>query len=648
MLIFYRRACLLLLLGLLIVILSKIEQPVTADDGPTLTVISVDSEGNLGNEKSENPSISADGRYIAFESKASNLVLNDTNNIPDIFVHDRVTARTELVSVASNGTQANSISSNPIISADGRYVAFASLASNLVTADTNGRSDIFVHDRITGETRRVSVNSEGVEGDNDSSYRPAIAQTNEGVLVAFQSSAGNLISDDTNNVTDIFIHNLTSRITERASITWNGRQANSTSIEPAMSADGRYVAFASFSSNIVPSDRNGDYDIFVHDRFEATVIRASVSSSGEEGNDSSRHPAISFYGQEVTFQSVATNLVANDLNGKQDLFLHRLQSSETKLVSLSSTGQQGNQDVIQRAPISAIGYSTVFETKSALVFDDRNGFFDIFVRDIVNNQTSRVSLSSSGNEVNASSNEPDLSANGRYISFASESSLLIPGDNNRRSDVFLYDRGVSEPTVTPTSTATPTPTATATPLATDTPTATATPTNTATSTPTATPTNTATPTATPSPIITVIPGNQGGTLKSQSNSTHPDIVVDFAPQSLITDTIVKYSYVSPPFPYPLIPIDRAFKIEGFQGPTVLAMTNNDPITFVIRTQGARNYGAILDTVYLYRLDNQTWITDGITFIGRNEIVFTSTSPYFGQYAVLGRTNWTYIPIMLRR
>ena len=158
------------------------------------TRVSVASDGTQSNNSSYNPSISANGRYVAFESEATNLVRGDTNNFRDIFVHDRQTGQTTRVSVASDGTQANGHSYDPSISADGRYVAFASLANNLVSGDTNDQQDIFVHDRQTGQTTRVSVASDGTQASGHS-FNPSISA--DGRYVAFVSSASNLVGGDT-------------------------------------------------------------------------------------------------------------------------------------------------------------------------------------------------------------------------------------------------------------------------------------------------------------------------------------------------------------------------------------------------------------------------------------------------------------------
>ena len=187
----------------------------------------------------------------------------DTNEAGDVFVHDLTTGQTVRVSVDSAGTQGNDTSSNPSLSATGRVVAFQSFATNLVAGDTNEVSDVFVHDRRTGQTVRVSVDSAGIQG-NSSSFDPSISAN--GRWVAFQSFATNLVAGDTNGDRDIFVHDLTTGETTRVSVNSAGLQGNSESFFASISATGRVVAFTSEASNLVVEDTNGDSDVFVHYR----------------------------------------------------------------------------------------------------------------------------------------------------------------------------------------------------------------------------------------------------------------------------------------------------------------------------------------------------------------------------------------------
>jgi Tol biopolymer transport system component len=342
--------------------------------------VSVDSSGGEANDWSDEPSISSDGQLVAFLSLASNLVANDTNGVYDIFVHDRATGLTERVSVDSTGAQANGYSVAPSLSADGRFVAFASDATNLVAGDTNGFTDIFVHDRVTGVTERVSVDSSGGEGDGASNGRTSLSS--DGAIVAFDSDATNFVPGDTNGALDVFVHDRSSGTTERVSVRSNGNQGNSISYAASLSADGKVVAFQSLATNLVPFDSNFTLDVFVHDRRTATTERVSVDSSGGQGNKESELAWISADGNRVAFQSDASNLVAGDTNVVSDVFIHDRSSGLTERVSVDSGGAQANGGSRQPS-LAADGLSVAFESPATnLVANDRNRVFDVFVHEL--------------------------------------------------------------------------------------------------------------------------------------------------------------------------------------------------------------------------------------------------------------------------
>jgi uncharacterized lipoprotein NlpE involved in copper resistance len=271
---------------------------------------------------------------VAFHSLADNLVSGDTNETRDIFVHDRETGETTRVSVSSDGTQSNSTSYVPSISADGRQVAFYSDASNLVSGDTNGIGDIFVHDRDTGETTRVSVASNGTQGNSGSDY-PSISA--DGRQVAFYSDASNLVSGDTNGFGDIFVHDRDTGETTRVNVSSDGTHSNICSFYPSISEDGRYVAFYSAASNLVSGDTNELGDIFVHDRETGETTRVSASSGGSQCNDHSWYPSLSGDGSYVAFQSEATNLVSGDTNGVNDIFVSAVEFGSSTPTYTSSS-----------------------------------------------------------------------------------------------------------------------------------------------------------------------------------------------------------------------------------------------------------------------------------------------------------------------
>ncbi len=415
--------------------LAQADSP--SDNGTTIRV-SVSSDGTQGNSFSVFPYVSGDGRYVAFTSYATNLVESDSNNGPDVFIYDQQTGQTSLVSASSNGTQGNSGSSTSSISADGRYVAFTSFATNLVSGDTNGDWDIFVHDRQTGQTNRVSIASDGTQGNNDSNSASISAN---GRYVAFDSLASNLVISDTNDVSDIFVYDQQTGLTSRVSIASDGAQGNLQSASPSISADGRYVAFYSYANNLVSSDTNNDADIFVHDLQTNSTMRVSIASDGTQGNNNSDSPSISANGRYVAFYSHADNLVNNDNNGVEDIFVHDRQTGETNRVSVASDGTQGN-GVSDFPVISSDGRYVAFTSFATnLVSGDTNYLEDVFIHNRQTGQTYRVSVASDGTQGNSGSWFPAISADGRYVAFNSDASNLIPSDTNGYSDVFVHDRG---------------------------------------------------------------------------------------------------------------------------------------------------------------------------------------------------------------
>ncbi|MGB6836460.1 MAG: signal peptidase I [Dehalococcoidia bacterium] len=402
----------------------------------TTELVSIDSAGNQANGPSTWPVISADGRFVAFVSAAGNLVPDDTNGQSDVFVHDRQTGATERVSVDSAGNQANASSDTPAISADGRFVAFVSAAPNLVPDDTNAESDIFVHDRETGITTRLSVDSEGNQADG-SSHAPAISA--DGRFVAFVSAASNLVPGDTNAESDVFVHDRQTGITERVSVDSNNNQADASSTSPAISADGRFIAFESAASNLVPDDTNGESDVFVHDRQSGATKRVSVDSDDSQADGSSTSPAISADGRFVAFESKARNLVPRDFNRDQDVFVHDRQTGATERVSVSSAGKQSSAPTSAPA-ISADGSFVAFHAGHAnLVPGDTNRFLDVFVHDRQTGATERVSVDNAGNQGNDHSGLPAISGDGRFVAFWSWATNLVPVETKQQI-ILVRDR----------------------------------------------------------------------------------------------------------------------------------------------------------------------------------------------------------------
>ena len=340
--------------------------------------VSLGAGGAQGNGDSSEPALSANGRFVAFYSEARNLVPGDTNGQADVFVRDRRTGTTRRVSLGSGGSQSNGASVQPALSADGRFVAFISDATNLVPGDTNGLTDVFVRDRQTGTTRRVSLGAGGAQG-NWGSVEPAVSA--DGRFVAFTSLAANLVPGDTNGITaDVFVRDRQTGTTRRVSVGPGGVQSDGNSQFPALSADGRFVAFWSQATNLVPTDTNGTADVFVRDRQTGTTRRVNVGPGGVQANDISFYLALSADGRFVAFSSFATNLVPGDTNGSYDVFVRDRQKGTTRRVSLGPGGAQGNDSSYDPA-VSADGRFVAFSSDASnLVPGDTNGFTDVFVR----------------------------------------------------------------------------------------------------------------------------------------------------------------------------------------------------------------------------------------------------------------------------
>ena len=400
--------------------------------------VSVTSLGGQGHGASLYASISADGRWVAFTSSAGDLVAGDTNGAQDVFVRDRLAGTTERVSVATGGAQASGASGSPSISADGRCVAFWSQASDLVPGDTNGAQDVFVRDRLAGTTERVNVDSSGAQanGDSDSS-RPQLSA--DGRFVAFDSFATNLVAGDTNGAADVSVRDRSAGTTERVSVDSPGAQANGFSYDPSIAADGRRVAFRSEAGNLVPGDTNLQWDVFVRDRLAGTTERVSLSSSGTEGNAGSHFPSISADGRHVAFESDA-RLVDGDTNGARDIFVRDRLLGTTERASVATGGSQANLSS-EQASISSDGRGVAFRSDaSGLVPGDTNGVPDVFLRDLQGGTTERMSVGPGGTQGNGFSGRPSISGDGRCVAFESLADDLAAADTNGDWDAFVRDR----------------------------------------------------------------------------------------------------------------------------------------------------------------------------------------------------------------
>lgn len=412
---------------------------VVGDTGPTPDVFRFNrssgelTEVTLNKATSFDPSVSADGRFVAFASSATGFLdnegdtLNDTNGAFDIYLRDMQSGAFELISKNTSGSAATGSSFNPQISADGRFVAFHSNAGDLISGDTNGTNDIFVYDRNNDTMTRISVHSDGSQA-NGQSFNADISD--DGRYVAFESSADNLINTDNNGFNDIFVRDRQRGETTRVSVDSSGAEANDTSFSPAISGDGRYVAFISPASNLVPGDSGTSLDVIVHDRetdettsptvgeteffdpatpvistdgskvaFSAVpeptpsetfqrqiywhnrtagdtvLLSARVDDPTRPGNNVSDFPAISGAGDRVAYQSDASNLVDDDSNAFQDVFLSELSTSasatETSLRNISTNGPVDARGMIAGFIVEEAGtFAVLAESEGPDPIDD--------------------------------------------------------------------------------------------------------------------------------------------------------------------------------------------------------------------------------------------------------------------------------------
>jgi Tol biopolymer transport system component len=407
--------------------------------------VAVSMNGGAPSAGSSYPAITPDARFVAFQSGAADIVPGDTNLDVDTFIRDRLTGTTERVSLSPTGAQPNAAAWDPSVSADGRFVAFRAEASNLVPLDTNLAPDVFVHDRQTRRTERVSVATGGGQG-NGASIAAAISR--DGRYVAFESAASNLVAGDTNGASDVFVHDRQTGTTERVSVGTGGAQAIGGSFRPSMAAEGRLVFFYSDASNLVGGDANGATDLFVHDRQTGTTQRVSVAPGGADSNGRTwptARPAVSGDGRYVAFFSQASNLVPTDANGDTDAFVRDLQSGVTERVSVPWHGGEpdfGSASI--SLGISDDGRYVAFESVARLLPDDVNLMTEIYVVDRLTGQPERVSVTDEGWGPNNQSFAAVLDASGRYPAFATFATNLDdtpPPQAQFYVSLFVRDRG---------------------------------------------------------------------------------------------------------------------------------------------------------------------------------------------------------------
>ncbi|GIE85714.1 hypothetical protein Are01nite_21940 [Actinoplanes regularis] len=406
--------------------------------------VSVAGNGAQGDGESGSPAVNADGRIVAFASVAPNLVAADSNGTTDVFVHDTVDRATTLVSVATDGRQGNDRSTSPAVSTSGRYVAFTSAATNLVAGDTNRSRDVFVRDLVTGTTVLASVSGTGEPGDGHST-RPSISA--DGRYVAFRSEAGNFIAGGTGGRSRVFVRDLvagrTTLVTEAASGQpgyGDGLFSPAALARPEISADGRYVTFESEAGDLVGDDTNGRSDVFVRDLAAGATSRVSVSSSGRQTSGASDKPSISADGRYIAFRSTAQDLLDGDPQLWSQIYLHDRDTGRTELVSRSGSNDPAARDCDLPA-LSGNGRYLAFTSRATnLVDGDADSRPDLFVRDLVKGTVVRVTASAAGGQLDGNPVlNVAISGAGRHVAYDSRAANIVEPDTNAAGDVFLHN-----------------------------------------------------------------------------------------------------------------------------------------------------------------------------------------------------------------
>lgn len=405
--------------------------------------VSVGPHGEQANGQSLGAAISADGRFVAFTSAATNLQKGQPHSA-GLFLRDRTTGRNRLV-VSGGLGMADPLSL--VLSEHGRFLVFFGTVTR-----PGARADVMVHDVRTGGFERVNVGPHGQPANNFTASSP-LAISAQGRFVAFASLASNLVPHDTNGSpcppqqlcgSDVFVRDRVADKTERVSIGPHGRQGlgglGNGSDAPAMSADGRFVAFESDATNLVPGDTNAAYDIFVHDRLRGTTRRVSVELNGAQAHGDSLMPSISADGRFIAFVSSAPDLVRGDPGG--GIYVRDQWTCRTMRVDLGPGGVPG--DGFSRAPkLSADGlHVAFFSFAHNLVQGGAEGPYNVFVRDLVPGVTRQASVGPHGRQPDNGSGESGftISADGGLVAFESLAGNLIPHDTNHVSDVFVHRR----------------------------------------------------------------------------------------------------------------------------------------------------------------------------------------------------------------
>ncbi len=400
-------------------------------------IASVSTGGEFGDAESRESRVSADGRFVVFQSWASNLVAGDTNGLSDVFRRDLQLGTTWLVSQSmSGGGAAAGESLAPDISGTGRYVVWASGAADIVPGDTNNRRDVFLRDMQTGLVERLSVTSAGAQVSGVSSA-PRISP--DGRWVVFWSQSG-LLPSDQNGFHDVYRLDRTTGELALVSITAGGLQGNFWSFDGDVSDDGRYVTFLSEADNLAAGDVNFGADVFLKDMRTGELQRLSETANGTSGDGISDDPCVSGDGSTVTYTSFASDLIPGDTNGAPDAFAYDVASAMTERLNVRPDGTQSALGANLSTSLSFDGRFVCFSSPAGdLVPGDTNGKFDIFLRDRSLQTTERINLSPAGAGLNDDSWWPHMTPDARIVTFTSDASDVLFGDTLGARQIYARD-----------------------------------------------------------------------------------------------------------------------------------------------------------------------------------------------------------------
>lgn len=405
-------------------------------DKRTVTLVSAGGTGTPGNEASHHASITADGRHIAFSSKADNLVPGDTNGTEDIFVKNVDTGAVVRVSTNSAGEELNGDSAGPVISADGNSVAFKSYATDLIPGASGLYGNLFVKNLQTGAISLVSADAAGNAG-NAESTNPVISA--DGRYVAFASDASNLVPEDTNGYLDIYVRDLATGSITLVSVGAGGEAGDGSSGDiygPSISADGMRIAFSSSAANIAPGDSDNVHDILVKDTGTGEIFVASMGEGGAKGNGNSLFPGLSADGKRVAYRSQSTNLHAGDREPQPDIYVKDLETRQLFLASTDAAGNKGNMPSWDPA-ISPNGRKAAFSTDSTNLGAAGMQNFHIYLKDLEDGSLTLVSANADGVPANGVSTGPTFSRNGTRVAYDSQSSNLVSGAPGNAFNIYL-------------------------------------------------------------------------------------------------------------------------------------------------------------------------------------------------------------------